>query len=72
MSIYCINVAAIDNTELTLGEELLVEKNGQFQKATIKGIQLEDKPVSSASTGEVGILLDSPMKKKSKLWKRSS
>lgn len=65
-------IVNIENTELNIGEELLVEKNGQFQKATIEGIQLEDKPVSSASSGEVGILLDSPIKKKSKLWKKGS
>lgn len=65
-------IVNIDNTELNIGEELLVEKNGQFQKVKINGIQLDDKPVSSASSGEVGILLDSPIRKKSKLWKKAT
>ncbi|MFT5726291.1 MAG: hypothetical protein ACI8PB_000409 [Desulforhopalus sp.] len=51
-------------------KKLLVEKNGQFKIATILGIQLEGNPVSSVSTGEVGIQIDIPIKKKSKLWKQ--
>jgi hypothetical protein len=63
-------IVNIENIELKIGEELLVEKNGQFQKVIINGIQIEDKPVNTANTGEIGLLLNSPVKKKSKLWKK--
>lgn len=56
--------------ELKIGEEIFVEKNGKFQKAIIEGIQLDDKPVSAASSGEVGLKLSIPIKKNSLLWKK--
>lgn len=63
-------VVNITNIELNISEEILIERNGKFQKAIIEGIQLNDKPVSSANTGEIGLKLNQPIKKKSKLWKK--
>ena len=63
-------IVNIKNAELQIGEELLVEKNSQFQKVIINGIQIEGKPVNKANTGEIGLSLNFPIKKKSKLWKK--
>ncbi|MBI1183121.1 hypothetical protein GC194_02535 [bacterium] len=62
----------ITDTELKIGDEILIEKNGQFIKAIIEGIQLEDKPVQRCSSGEIGLSLSVPIKNKSKLWKKAS
>ncbi len=62
----------INNIELNIGDELIVERNGQYQKVILNGIQIDDKPVSSANSGEIGLLINSPIKKKSKLWKKDN
>lgn len=62
----------ITDIELNISEEILIEKNGKFQKAIIVGIQLNDQPVQTAKTGEIGLQLDIPIKKKSILWKKVS
>lgn len=63
-----VNISSVD---LSIGDEILVEKKGKFQRAIIEGIQINDKPVSSANNGEIGLKLDIPIKKKSILWKKS-
>ncbi|MGV1021028.1 hypothetical protein ACTS9V_15565 [Empedobacter falsenii] len=60
------------NVELKIGEEILIEKNGKFISATIEGIQVEGKPVSSVYSGEVGLQLSKPIKRKSILWKKAN
>lgn len=65
-------IVNIKNIELKLGEEILIEKNGKFISATIEGIQLDGKPVSAVSSGEVGLQLNKSIKKKSILWKKAS
>lgn len=64
-------IVNITNVELSIGDEILVEKNGKFQKTTIEGVQLSDKPVTTANSGEIGLQLSLPIKKKSMLWKKS-
>lgn len=68
-SVCVINVEKI---ELNIGDELIVERNSQYNKAIINGIQVNDKPVSSANSGEIGLLIDPPIRKKSKLWIRKN
>lgn len=65
-------VVNVTNMELNISDEILVEKDGVFQKNIIEGIQLNDKPVSSANNGELGLKLKYKIKKKSKLWKKVS
>lgn len=65
-------VVNVTNMELNISDEILVEKDGVFQKNIIEGIQLNDKQVSSANNGELGLKLKSKIKKKSKLWKKAS
>ena len=60
----------ITDIELNILEEILVEKNGEFQNATIVDIRLNDQTVKSAKTGEIGLQLSIPIKKKSILWKK--
>lgn len=67
-----ICIINIENTDLTLGEQILVEKNGKFYKNTISGIKVNDKAVSNIKTGEAGLQLELPIKKKSILWKITS
>lgn len=61
----------ISDLELNISEEILVERNGKFQKATIIGIQLNDKTVETAKNGEIGLQLSIPIRKKSILWKKA-
>lgn len=62
----------LDNIELNIGDELIAERNGQFAKVIINGLQIDDNPVSSANLGEIGLLFNSPIKKKTKLWKKGN
>ena len=63
-------IVNIDNVELSIGEKILVEKNGKYKLATIESIQLDGKQVSNVKAGEVGLKLNIQISKKSKLWKR--
>ncbi len=67
-----ICIINITNVELSIGEEVLIEKNGKFTKSIIEGIQVNDKPVTRADTGEIGLQLSVSIKKKSKLWKKAN
>lgn len=62
----------LENYTIKVGDELLIEKNEKFTKATIVEIQENDKPISSASSGEIGIKLNSKIKKNSMLWIRKN
>ncbi len=65
-------IVNIKDLKLMVGDELYVEKNDQFQKCVIEGIQVDDKPVQECSNGELGLRINIPLKKKSKLWKKTS
>lgn len=65
-------IVNLDSINLKLGDELFVEKNGQFSKATILSIQDNDEAIDEASSGEIGIELSAPIKRKSKLWKKDT
>ena len=67
-----ICIINIKNCPLSINEEIIVEKNGKFFKAQIIDIQLNGKSVINTSEGELGIKLNIPIKKKSKLWKKAS
>ncbi|MGR3175758.1 MAG: hypothetical protein ACUZ8N_14335 [Candidatus Scalindua sp.] len=65
-------IVNLDSIKLKVGEDLIVEKNGRYLKSKIKEIMKDDKHVDEASSGEFGLELSEPIKKKSKLWKNSS
>lgn len=63
-------IVNIDGIELKLNDEILIEKNGKFEKTLILGIQENDKSINRASKGEIGLKLSSKITKKSILWKK--
>lgn len=64
-----INIVDI---ELKVGDELLIEKNDQYTKVLVEGIKAENKSIQQCSNGEIGLRLSTPIKKKSKLWKKTT
>jgi hypothetical protein len=65
-------IVNIENLLLTVNDELLVEKNGKFEKAKIKSIQDNGVPLTHASIGEFGLELNKKIPNHSTLWKRIS
>jgi hypothetical protein len=65
-------IVNINNITLGINDELLVEKNGKFTKIIILDIQENDKAITQASNGELGLKLSSKIERKSKLWKKGS
>jgi hypothetical protein len=66
-----ICIVNVDGLTLKEGDKLFVEKQGRFSKVEIIDIQIDSKPVKTASKGELGLNLSSSIKKNSKLWKKS-
>ncbi len=60
------------DTELKRGDTIFVEKDGTFNKAIIKEIQVNSKSVEKVESGEVGFELDIKIKKNSILWKQDN
>lgn len=65
-------VAIIDlkNTILTVGDTLIVKKQGDYSRAKIESLQVDGNGVDSCNAGEVGIRLDVKLKKNSELFIR--
>jgi len=64
-------VINIEDIELKLNDEILVENNGIFKKATIKGLMLNEKSIDNVNSGEIGLRLDRKIKKNSLIWKKA-
>jgi hypothetical protein len=60
----------LENLELKVHDEILIEKNGKFEKAVILDIQKDNKSIPSASKGELGLKLNKKIGKKCKLWNK--
>ncbi|WMX12383.1 hypothetical protein [Aureispira sp. CCB-E] len=58
----------IKGTEIKVGDELLIEKDDDFNIVKIKSIQIDNKPVSKTSNGEIGLSLDKPVQKNSLVY----
>lgn len=65
-------IVNIKNILLKKNEELLIEKNGKFERVNIIDIQENGNPVIQSSHGELGLKLSSKIKKKSIIWKKGS
>ncbi len=63
-----IAIVKLNDTALAVGDTLIVKKQGEYSKATIESLQVDDKEVDSCSAGEVGIKLDRKLKKNSELF----
>ncbi|MBI5403738.1 MAG: hypothetical protein HY959_10090 [Ignavibacteriae bacterium] len=64
-SVFIIN---LNNTKIFKGQEIFIEKNDKFKKSKILSIQFNDKEIEEIESGEVGIKIDSNIKKGSKIW----
>jgi hypothetical protein len=64
-------IVILNDIMLKINEELLIEKNGSFENVLIVDIQINNKPVLFATTGEIGLKVNSKIKKNSKIWKRA-
>jgi hypothetical protein len=60
----------LKDTELKIGDILFIEKNDRFSQATIIDIQENGKSTKSSNKGNVGLKVDNPIKKNSKIWKK--
>ena len=65
------SIELIGNT-IQVGEEIIIEKNGRFRKDKIVSIQKEKDNMTTAKQGRVGIKLENPIKRNSKLYKKGS
>ena len=65
-----VAILNLDGTTLEVGDTLIVRKNGDYSKAIIESIQVDDKEVDTCNTGEIGIKLDRKLKKNSELFVR--
>ena len=63
-------IVNIDNITLKINDELLIEKNGKFEKVIILEIQQDSKSIQEVSKGEIGLKLSSKIAKKSTIWKK--
>ncbi len=58
--------------ELSINEEIFIEKNGKYKKATILDIQDHGKSVPQTKGGDYGLLLDVQLERNSSIWKKRS
>lgn len=65
-----IVIINLNEIRLTIGDELLVEKNQQLNLVTITSIKLNDIDVGEAYIGEVGLMLNKKIENKSIIYKK--
>lgn len=63
-----IFILKIGEKEISIEQNLFIEKNNEFKKIVIQDLQVEGKSVKKTSNSEVGIKSDKTVKKKSKVW----
>lgn len=65
-----VAIVTLNGSSLSVGDLLIVKKQGDYSKARIESLQVDDKQVDSCSAGEVGIKFDRKLKKNSELFVR--
>ncbi|GAB3097806.1 hypothetical protein G8770_15215 [Aestuariicella hydrocarbonica] len=65
-----VAILNLNSITLAVGDTLIVRKNGDYSKAIIESLQVDDKEVDTCNTGEIGIKLDRKLKKNSELFVR--
>lgn len=63
-----VSILNVTDTKLETGAELLVQKNGSYFTAKIQEIKVNDKIVTEIDNGEIGIMTDIRISKKSRIW----
>jgi hypothetical protein len=61
-------IIALEGANITKDSILIVRKNGMMTKAKVLSIQVDGKDVDEARSGEIGLMLDKPVKKGSELF----
>lgn len=62
-------ILKIDNTHIMLGDSLIISvDDSSFQRVKVLNLQLHDCDVNEVTSGEVGILIDKPIKKNSQVY----
>lgn len=64
-------IVNIDGIDLSVNDELYIERNGKFKKVKLEDIQDNGKSIKQISKGEYGLRLSSKITKKSILWKKA-
>jgi hypothetical protein len=63
-----VAILYLEDTSITVGDILLVKRQGEYSKAKIESLKVDDAPVDCCSSGEVGIKLDRKIKRNSELF----
>lgn len=67
-----VAIVNLNGLTLSVGDTLIVRKEGDYSKATIKSLQVNDNDVNTCNEGEVGIKLDIKIKNNSELYVRNT
>ncbi len=61
-------IFTIDGFEIKVNDSLILIDEDQYRSAVVLEIQLDDKPVACAHTGEIGVKLSEKVKKSTEIW----
>lgn len=65
-----VAIVNLNDTTLTVGDTLIVRKQGDYSRAKVESLQVDGKEVDASNEGEVGIKLDRKLKRNSELFVR--
>lgn len=63
-----VAIIKLNNTNLTVGDTLIVRKKDDYSQAIIESIQVDGQAVDTCNTGEIGIKLDRKLQNNSELF----
>lgn len=66
-----VAIVNLSHTTLAVGDTLIVRKQGDYYKAKVESLKVDDKGVETCDEGEVGIKLDRKLKSNSELFIRN-
>ena len=61
-------ILSLDNISINKNDSLIVKNGCDYQKVSVLNIQLDGNDVETAISGEVGLLLNKPIKRNSKIY----
>lgn len=61
-------ILKVDNTCIKVGDNLIISIDDGFQRVKILNLQFNDGNVNEVTSGEVGVLIDKPIKKNSQIY----